>query len=77
MIEDRLPGEPEWTALSNFYAREDRISHEIVVYLSPIGKGLTQSSRPAGRPARTPFEWTADAWIYRIAVLITEPGTRE
>ena len=68
MIEDRRPGDPEWTALSNFHVREDRVSREIVVHLSPIGKGLAQSSRPASRPAQPPFEWTADAWVYRVAV---------
>ncbi len=77
VIEDRRPGEPEWTALSNFYAREDRISGEIVVHLSPIGKGLAQSSRPAVQATQPAFEWTADAWMYRIAVLMAEPRTRE
>jgi len=77
VIDDRLPGEPEWTALSNFYAREDRISREIVVHLSPIGKGLAQSSRPVVQATQPTFEWTADAWVYRIAVLMAEPRKRE
>ncbi len=68
VIEDRRPGEPEWTALSNFHVREDRVSREIVVHLSPIGKGLAQASQPASRPAQPSFEWTADAWVYRVAV---------
>jgi hypothetical protein len=68
VIEDRRPGEPEWTALSNFHVREDRISHEIVVHLSPLGKGLAQASQPASRPVQPRLDWTADAWVYRITV---------
>lgn len=67
-IEDRRPGEPDWTALSNFHVREDRVSHEIIVHLSPLGKGLAQASAPASRPAQQRLDWTADAWVYRIGV---------
>jgi hypothetical protein len=50
--------------ISNFFAREDRETHDIVVHCSPFN----------GTPAvdangnRLPVNWTADAWLYRIRV---------
>jgi hypothetical protein len=58
VIDDRKPGDGELLALSNFYAREDRETHEIVVHLSRQGaKSL---------PGKADF--TADAFLYRITV---------
>ncbi len=64
VIEDRRPGEPEWFAASNFYAREDRETHEILIHCTPLGKDILPT---ATQPTRR-FEWTADAYLYRVRV---------
>ena len=51
-IDDRQPGEDEVLMLSNFYAREDRVTREIVLHMSrlfPLASG-----------------WAGDAFDYRI-----------
>ena len=51
-IDDRKPGEDEVLMLSNFYAREDRVTREIVLHMSrlfPLASG-----------------WAGDAFDYRI-----------
>ena len=51
-IDDRQPGEDEVLMLSNFYAREDRVTREIVLHMSrlfPLATG-----------------WAGDAFDYRI-----------
>ncbi len=53
-IDDRQPGEDEVLMLSNFYAREDRVTREIVLHMSrlfPLASG-----------------WAGDAFDYRIRV---------
>ncbi|MBY0504194.1 MAG: glycoside hydrolase [Bryobacteraceae bacterium] len=53
-IDDRQPGEDEALMLSNFYAREDRVTREIVLHMSrlfPLASG-----------------WAGDAFDYRIRV---------
>lgn len=53
-VDDRQPGEDESLMLSNFYAREDRVSKEIVLHMSrlfPLAAG-----------------WKGDAFDYRIRV---------
>ena len=57
VIDDRQPGDSPLLALSNFSAREDRATTEIVVNLTR----LFERSPPD--PNR---DWTADAWLYRI-----------
>lgn len=54
VIDDRQPGEPERLTLSNFYAREERGSGDILLYL------------PRYYARVNPFE--ADNMVYRIAV---------
>jgi len=66
-IENRAPDEPAWVSLSNFYAHEDRVSGDILVYLSPIGKPSSVAG-PASAPAGSRIDFTADAWVYRVAV---------
>jgi hypothetical protein len=58
VIDDRGPGDSEMLMLSNFSAREDRETGELVVNLSR----LFQHSPPA------PIDWTSDAYLYRVAV---------
>lgn len=58
-IDDRQPGEPERLTLSNFYAREERGSGDILLYL------------PRFHARVNPFEavnFEADNMVYRIAV---------
>lgn len=58
IIDDRGPGDGELLALSNFYAREDRESREIVVHMSRQGAKSTAAKA----------DFTADAYLYRVAV---------
>lgn len=58
VIDDRGPGDSEMLMLSNFSAREDRKTGEIVVNLSR----LFQHSPP------DPIDWTSDAYLYRVPV---------
>jgi hypothetical protein len=75
-IDDRGPDDPEDLMISNFHAREDRETKEIVVHCSPLGRGrLTLASAPASRPARQKLDWTADAYIYRVQ-LVSSPASR-
>ncbi len=53
-VDDRQPGEDESLMLSNFYAREDRQTREIVLHLSRLFPLTTG--------------WTGDAFDYRIGV---------
>lgn len=55
VIDDRQPGEDEKLTLSNFYAREDRVSQEIVLHMTRL------FARP--QPG---YNWTADALQYRV-----------
>jgi hypothetical protein len=59
IIDDRKPGDGELLALSNFYAREDRESHEIVVHLS----------RQGGQSVARKADFSAAAFLYRIAIM--------
>ncbi len=58
-MDDKRPEDSPLLALSNFAAREDRATQEIVVNLSR----LFERSPPD--PAR---DWTTDAWLYRIPI---------
>ena len=58
IVDDRGPGDGELLALSNFYAREDRETREIVLHMSRQGTRST-----AAKP-----DFTADAFVYRIDV---------
>jgi len=64
-IDDRRPGDWDQMQISNFFAQEDRETHEIRVYASPLFRRPPPSS-PAGHPA--PLDWTSDLWLYRVAV---------
>lgn len=60
ILDDRQPGEPENLALSNFYAREDRETDDLLLHMArPSAVGLLE---PAGGIR------TMDALQYRIAV---------
>ena len=59
VIDERKAGDSPLLALSNFSAREDRETHEIVVNLSR----LFERSPP--EPQR---DWTSDAYLYRVSV---------
>jgi len=59
VVDDKRPEDSPLLALSNFAAREDRATREIVVNLSR----LFERSPPD--PAR---DWTTDAWLYRIPI---------
>jgi hypothetical protein len=96
ILDDVAPGDnAETLSFSNFYAREDRVTHQIVVHCSPLnqhraegaakpeGEEVTKgegedtakrgsakaASRPTTRPKRSKaFDWTADAYVYRVDV---------
>jgi hypothetical protein len=53
VVDDRQPGEDERLTLSNFCAREDRETREIVVHMT--------------RLVAAPGNWSGDAFAYRIA----------
>ena len=57
-IDDRGAGDGELLALSNFLAREDRSSGEIVLHMS----------RQGAKSVGTRHDFTADAFVYRIAL---------
>jgi hypothetical protein len=57
-IDDRGPGDGELLALSNFFAREDRETHEIVLHMSRQGAKSTAKKA----------DFSADAFLYRIKV---------
>ena len=56
VIADREAGENAALTLSNFLAREDRESHEILVHLSRL-------------MSHSPNDWTGDARLYRVKVV--------
>ena len=59
VIDEREDGDSPLLALSNFSAREDRETSEIVVNMSR----LFERSPP--EPER---DWTSDAYLYRVRV---------
>jgi len=63
-IDQRREGDSEQLQISNFFAREDRETHEIVVHCSPLNR--TPAFDEKGQQLRV--NWTADAWLYRIRV---------
>jgi hypothetical protein len=54
LVDDRQPGDDEILLLSNFYAREDRETHQIVVHMT--------------RMFTFKDGWVGDAYLYRIEV---------
>jgi hypothetical protein len=58
VVDDREPGESEGLALSNFFAREDRETSEIVLHMS----------RQGAKSVGGIHDFTADAFLYRIAI---------
>lgn len=58
VVDDRGSADSALLALSNFAAREDRETKEIVVNLTRLFATSTPETR----------DWTADAWLYRIPV---------
>ncbi len=67
VVADRAADDPPWTAFSNFFAREDRDTHDIVVHCSPLG---TAKEIAADAPK---LDWTADALLYRVKVTPPPP----
>ena len=59
-IDTRQPGEHECLTLSNFYAREERGSGDLLVHLPRL---FAQ-----GPPAENPEGWTADLMVYRVRI---------
>lgn len=58
VIDDRRPGESEMLTLSNFYAREDRQTGQLLLHLPRFGeRGGEEAAR-----------WTTDLTLLRIAV---------
>jgi hypothetical protein len=62
IVDDRQEGDAEWMTLSNFYAYEDRVTREIVVQYSPIGR-----SHPLRKPGAG-HDWTSDAVEARVGI---------
>ncbi len=65
VIDRRRDGDGARLQLSNFFAYEDRESHEIVVHCTPIGRRHPLSAKRADSPT---FDWTGDSLLYRIRV---------
>ena len=65
IIDDHHPEDSERLLLSNFFAHEDRETHEVVVYLTPLFRHQKEKG-PDGKKA--PLDWTSDAYRYRIRV---------
>ena len=67
-IDTRREGDADYLALSNFFVQEDRVTREILVYVSPIGKHRSTGTSPASLPGRRSVDFTGDTYIYRISV---------
>jgi hypothetical protein len=61
VLDDKNPEDWERLAISNFYAHEDRVSGEIVVYCSPLFRIKPKSEDQ-------PLDWSASAYKYRVSV---------
>jgi hypothetical protein len=59
-MDDRRAGESPYLTLSNFYAREERTTGDILLYMTRL---FAQDFRLGGQP-----EWTADALVYRLTL---------
>lgn len=66
IVDDRRPGDSLDLSLSNFTAREDRASGEIVLHLSR----LFQNSKSEMR------DWTSDAYVYYIPINEADLGVK-
>jgi hypothetical protein len=56
--------------LSNFFAREDRATGDVLVHCSPVNRTRIGAGAGSGddREGASEMDWTADAWLYRIGV---------
>jgi len=63
-IDDRRPKDPPTLQISNFHAREDRVTRQIVVHCSPFNRPHPLT----GNATRTKLDWTSDAMLYRVDV---------
>ena len=70
VIDQRQQGDPEKLLLSNFFAREDRATGDILIHCSPIGRkdALVLGNAQQSAPSSSGVDWTADAWLYRVKV---------
>ena len=67
-IDERRPDDPPNLLLSNFAAREDRATNDILIHLSPINRPQNPPTPKDGDDGQESFDWTADAWLYRVSV---------
>jgi hypothetical protein len=65
IIDERREGDSEKLQISNFFAREDRQTHDIVVHGSPLDR-----RHAPDKAGRHQVNWTAHAWLYRIGVAL-------
>ena len=63
-IDERRDGDANELQLSNFFAREDRATHDVLVHCSPLNRTLAYDAD--GQRLRV--NWTANAWLYRIRI---------
>lgn len=68
IIDTRQPSDPPGLTLSNFHAREDRVTREILVHLTPFGRGDRPKSVAGVRQLKGGLDWTSSAYIYRLRV---------
>ena len=60
IIDDKKPGESDYLMLSNFYARQDRETGHILLFMS---RKFAHDFRVGGK-----IDWTSDGLVYRIGV---------
>lgn len=59
VIDIKRPEQSSRVTYSNFYAREDRVSKDILVYCTPLFENVYEGQ---------PVDWTADAYVYTVNV---------
>jgi BNR repeat-containing family member/BNR repeat-like domain len=69
-IDDRRKGDPQELTLSNFHAREDRATRQILTHCTALWRGATTTALKSlkRKPTRNETCWTGDARLYRVDV---------
>ena len=65
-IDSRRDGDWERMQVSNFFAREDRETGDIMIHCAPFDR--TRETGTDGKPGE--MNWTSDAWLYRVKIAV-------